>query len=61
MITDFNFYYNNKCKHSTNKMTLREVLFNYKNKEMIEKVFINTEKSMKILIKKFITMMEILY
>ena len=36
MITDFYFYYNNKCKHSTTKMTPREVLFNYKNKEMIE-------------------------
>ena len=30
MITDFNFYYNNKYKHSTTKMTPREVLFNYK-------------------------------
>ena len=29
MITDFHFYYNNKCKHSKNKMTPREVLFNY--------------------------------
>ena len=31
MITDFHFYYNNKnkCKHSTTKMTPREVLFNY--------------------------------
>ena len=27
MITDFHFYYNNKCKHSTTKMTPREVLF----------------------------------
>ena len=32
MITDFLFYNNNKCKHSTTKMTPREVLFNYKNK-----------------------------
>ena len=47
MITDFLFYYNNKCKHSTTKMTPREVLFNYKNKEIIEKVIINTEKSRK--------------
>ena len=29
MITDFHFYYNNMCKHSTTKMTPREVLFNY--------------------------------
>ena len=35
MITDFGFYYNNKCKHSTTKMTPKELLFNYKNKEMI--------------------------
>ena len=47
MITYFYFYYNSKCKHSTNKITIREVLFNYKNKEMIEKVIINTEKSWK--------------
>ena len=42
-------------------MTPREVLFNYKNKEMIEKVIINTEKSMKTLSKKLVTMLEILY
>ena len=51
MITDFHFYYYNKCKHSTTKMTLREVLFNYKNKEMIEKLIINTEKFRKFFIK----------
>ena len=59
--TDFHFYYNNKCKHSTTKMTPREVIFNYKNKEIIEKVIINIEKSRKIFIKKLITMEEILY
>ena len=48
IITDFHFYYNNKCKHLTTKMTLREVLFNYKNKEIIEKLIINTEKFRKI-------------
>ena len=47
MITDFHFYYNNKCKHSKTKMTPREVLFYCKNKEMIEKLIINTEKSRK--------------
>ena len=56
----FSFFYNNKCKHSTTKMILREVLFNYKNKEMIEKVIINTE-SRKTLSKKPIKMSEILY
>ena len=35
------------CKYSTTKMISREVLFNYKNVEMIEKVIINTEKSRK--------------
>ena len=33
-----------KCKYSTTKMIPREILFNYKNVEMIEKVIINTEK-----------------
>ena len=47
MITYFLFYYNNKLKHLTTKMTQREVLFNYINKEIIEKVIINTEKSRK--------------
>ena len=55
-ITNFHFYYNIKFKHSTTRMTPREVLFNYKNKWMIEKVIINTEKSKKILIKKLIMM-----
>ena len=47
MITDFHFYYNNKCKYSTTKMTPREFQPNFKNKEMIEKVIINTEKPWK--------------
>ena len=53
MITDLLFYYNNKCKHSTTKMTPREVLFNFKNKEIIEKVIINAEKSRKNFIQEF--------
>ena len=61
MVTDVLFYYNNKYNHSTTKITLREILFNYKNKEIIEKLIINIEKSMKNFIKKFITMLEILY
>ena len=52
MITDVLFYYNNKCKYSTTKMTSREVLFNYKNKEMTEKVIIKTEKSRKNFIRE---------
>ena len=60
MITDFHFYCNT-CKHSTTKMIPREVLFNYKNKEMIEKVILNTEKPKRIFINKLITMLEILY
>ena len=52
MVTSINdcgchFYYNNKYKNSTALMKPKEVLFNYKNKEMIEKVIINTEKSRK--------------
>ena len=35
MITDFHFYYNNKYKHLATKMIPIEILFNYKNKEMI--------------------------
>ena len=61
IITDFHFYYNNKYKHSTTKKTSREVIFNCKNKEMIEKVIINTDKSRKIFIKKLIMILEILY
>ena len=47
MITDLFFYNNNKCSHSATKMTPREILLNCINKEMIEKVTINTEKSRK--------------
>ena len=47
MITNSLFYYNNKCKHSITKMTPRKDLFNDKNKEMIKKAIINTEKSRK--------------
>ena len=47
MIVDFLFYYNDKCKNSITKMTPREVLFDHKNKKMIEKVIINREKSRK--------------
>ena len=52
MVTDVLFYYNNKYNHSTTKITLREILFNYKNKEIIEKLIINIEKSMKNFIQK---------
>ena len=38
MITDILFYYNSKCTYSTTKMISREVLFNFKNKEMIDKI-----------------------
>ena len=52
MVTSINdywfiFYYNIKCSHSATKMTPRVVLLNYINKEMIEKVTINKEKSRK--------------
>ena len=48
MITDVLFYYNNKYKHSTIKITLKEILFNYKNKDIIEKLIINREVEEKL-------------
>ena len=48
MITDVPLNYNNKCKHSTTKITLREILFNYKNKEIIEKLIKNREVKEKL-------------
>ena len=48
MITDFLFYYNNKYKHSTIKITRKEILYNYKNKDIIEKLIINREVKEKL-------------
>ena len=53
MITDVLFYYNNKYKHSTTKIILREILFNSSIKEIIEELIINIEKSRENFIQKF--------
>ena len=53
MITDVLFYYNNKYKHSTTKITLREILFNSSIKEIIEKLIINIEISRENFIQNF--------
>ena len=47
MISDFLHYYNSKWVHTTTKMTPRDILFNFKNKKIIEQVIINTENSRK--------------
>ena len=47
MISDFLHYYNSKRVHTTTKMIPRDILFNFKNKKIIEQVIINTENSRK--------------
>ena len=47
MISDFLHYYNSKRVHTTAKMIPRDILFNFKNKRIIEQVIINTENSRK--------------
>ena len=47
MVSDFLHYYNSKRVHSTTKMIPREVLFNFKNKSIVEQVIVNTENSRK--------------
>ena len=47
MISDFLYYYNSKRVHSTTKMIPREILFNFKNKNIVEQVIVNTENSIK--------------
>ena len=47
MVSDFHLYYNNKRVHSTTKMIPREILFNFKNKSIVEQVTVNTENSRK--------------
>ena len=45
MISDFLHYYNSKRVNATTKMIPRDILFNFKNKKIIEQVIINTENS----------------
>ena len=47
MVRNFLHYYNSKRVHSTIKMILREILFNFKNKRIVEQVIVNTENSRK--------------
>ena len=43
MVSDFLHYYNSKRVYSTTKMIPREILFNYKWKNIVEQVIMNTE------------------
>ena len=52
MISDFLHYYNSKRVHTTTKMIPRDILFNFKNKKIIEQVIINTENSRKEFLKE---------
>ena len=47
MVSDFLHYLNSKRVHSTTKMIPREILFNFKNKSIVEQVILNTENSRK--------------
>ena len=45
MVSDSLYYYNSKRIHSITKVILREILFNFKNKSIVEQVIVNTENS----------------
>ena len=47
MISDFLHYYNSKWVQSTTKMILKEILFNFERKSIIDQVIRNTENSRK--------------
>ena len=47
MASDFLHYYNSKRVHSTTKIIPREILFNFKNKSIVEQVIVNTKNSRK--------------
>ena len=47
MVSDFLHYLNSKRVHSTTKIIPREILFNFKNKSIVEQVIVNTENSRK--------------
>ena len=52
MVSDFLHYLNSKRVHSTTKMIPREILFNFKNKSIVEQVIVNTENSRKTSLQK---------
>ena len=45
MISDLLYYYNSKRVHLTTKMIPREILFNLKNKSIVEHFIVNIENS----------------
>ena len=47
MVSNFLHYYNSKRVHSITKVIPREILFNFKNKSIVEQVIVNTENSRK--------------
>ena len=47
IVSDFLHYYNSKRVQSITKMITREILFNFKNKSIVEQVILNTENSRK--------------
>ena len=47
IVSDFLHYYNSKRVHSTTKMILKEILFNFKRKSIVDQVIMNTENSRK--------------
>ena len=52
MVSDFLNYYNSKRVHTTTKMIPREILFNFKNKSIVEQVIVNTENSRKVFLQE---------
>ena len=52
MVSDFLHYLNSKRVHSTTKMIPKEILFNFKNKSIVEQVIVNTENSRKASLQK---------
>ena len=52
MVSDFLHYYNSKRDHSATKMILREILFNFKNKNIVKQVIVNSKNSRKAFLQK---------
>ena len=48
MVSDFLHYYNSKRVHSITKMITIEILFNFKNKSIVEQIIVNIENSRKV-------------
>ena len=52
MVSDFLHYLNSKRVHSTTKIMPRKILFNFKNKSIVEQVIMNKENSRKASLQK---------